>query len=104
MKISDLFGRVGSYKGSKVNSDYQADGSTSDVNANVDGSGSSDRTTISDKARILSQVAEIKREDDEARNDRIARLKEEVNAGTYLSRVDSRKTAEAIDGFIFNKA
>jgi len=101
IKISDLFGKVNSYSNSKVG--RKGDASSSDEAEKYNTPGS-DRTTISSKAVLLSEVSRINSEDERTRAERVQTLKAEVQSGKYLEKVSTKNVAEKVEKYLFDRA
>ncbi len=101
MKISDLFGRSSVYGNSKSSGasriDEEERGNSS---ARVGSDDGSDRTTISSKARVLSQIGPIREEAEAEQSDKVAALKKRIESGEY--NVSSQAVAEKLVAF-FNE-
>jgi flagellar biosynthesis anti-sigma factor FlgM len=95
MKISDLFGRTGVYGNSKAG----AAGKSEEKDSKRVGSElSSDRTTISNKAKLLSEVSIVRDDEDAKRAARILEIKRRVEPGEY--NVSSQDVAGKIVEFL----
>jgi negative regulator of flagellin synthesis FlgM len=66
----------------------------SDADSKVKEGGASSKVEISSEARRLQRVAELARQGDELRADKVKNIKEQVEKGTY--RVDSEDVAKSI--------
>lgn len=96
MKISDLFGKTGVYGSSKSESAKKVE-ERENENARSQVGSDDDRTTISTKAKLLAQIAEIRDDDDSVQSNRVAELKRRIEAGDY--NISSRNVAEKINDF-----
>ena len=101
MKISDIFNRTSAYntdKATDANKSSTADkGVAGVVVPNIAKEGE-DKISISPRARQLQQIAKITGDDEQARAERVAALKAQVENGSYA--VNSDEVAKAIVSFV----
>jgi anti-sigma28 factor (negative regulator of flagellin synthesis) len=101
MKISDLFGRVNGYSNAKIGTRGK-DASEGAGGSPEFSSTGADTMTISGKARMLAEVSRMNEQDEAARKDRIAAIKQKVQSGEYLSEISSDDVARKLDAFFAN--
>ncbi len=88
--INQSYGQGRVSRGGSGESSGTAKGKTSESQ----GSGDSDRVTLSDDAKLVSLATRSALDAPETRADKVAILKAQVEAGTYLP--DSKKIAEKL--------
>jgi flagellar biosynthesis anti-sigma factor FlgM len=102
MKISDLFGKVNNYSSGKVGGKNNANANADQAEGRYSNEEGSDRTTISQKAVLLSTVSRINSEDEVTRAQRVQALKQKVANGEYD--VSADKVAKKISDYLFERA
>ncbi|KHK02150.1 flagellar biosynthesis anti-sigma factor FlgM [Desulfovibrio sp. TomC] len=97
MDIKNVFGINQGYGQNRIGRKDSGDSSSLSRGKSADtssSSGSSDRVTLSDDARLVSVATRTAQESPESRADKVAALKAQVDAGTYQP--DSKKIAEKL--------
>jgi flagellar biosynthesis anti-sigma factor FlgM len=102
MKISDLFGRAGVYGNQKATQGRAVSGEQDSELNRAKVSSDGDRMTISDKGKLLFEVARIQESEEVKQAARIARIRQQVESGEYD--VSSKAVAEKLSEFLTNRS
>jgi flagellar biosynthesis anti-sigma factor FlgM len=102
MKISDLFGRTVVYGNQKSSQGRSVEEEKASEQRRAQVLGDGDRMTISDKGKLLFEVARIQESEEVRQAARVARIKQMVESGEY--NVSSKAVAEKLSEFLTTKS